>query len=239
MASEQDGFKQRAKRLEERRPVDKKTITGMANPLRTEIQVILNEREASVNGLARDLGKSYNSVTYEVKTLREAGIIVITDERRVRGTVEVFYKAVKRAYIESMEWPSVPGPLQGGLRGSLLDNLTKDAIAAIEADTYDSVEGAHMSWTPGVVDDQGWEEIRDLLLQCLESTMAIFEKNKQRIIKSGAKGTAVTVSLLGYASTTPGEPIGPPPSQEEDRPVSADGSDEDASDRSQRKGEDS
>jgi DNA-binding transcriptional ArsR family regulator len=211
MASERDGLRQRAKRAKNRRGLDRKTITGMADPVRAEIHVILTERAASVSGLSRDLGLDYEEVRHDFKRLKEVGLIEPVGERRVRGTTEVFYRAVKRACIDDVEWPAVPEGLKGGLRGSLLDSIANDAIDAIEAEIYDSLEGAHMSRTPGLVDDRGWDELREWLRRTLEGVIEIFDNNRDRLAAANAIGTAVTVSILGYPSTTPGRPAGPPP----------------------------
>lgn len=211
MASSHDGFRQRAKRAERLRRAEKRTVTGMANSLRTEIQVILSERAASVNGLSRDLGIDYGKVRHECDMLKASRLIEVESEKRVGGAVEIFYRATRRVCLDDMEWPSVPDSLKAGLRGTLLDNITNDAIEAIEAELYDSLEGAHMSRTPGLVDDEGWEEIRDWLLRSMEGVIEIFDNNRQRLAAANAIGTAVTVSILGYPSTTPGRPAGPPP----------------------------
>lgn len=210
LGSDRDGFRERVKRAEDGRGLDRQTVTGLANPLRTEIHVILSERSASVNRLSRDLGVGYDQVKYEVKKLKDVGLIEVDREVRVRGTVEIFYRALKRPYITATEWPSVPAALQGGLRGSLLDKIVKDAVDAVQAGTYDSIEGAHMSRTPGLVDEEGREEIVACLSQCLDDVISIFEENKKRLAENNAAGTAVTVSILGYGSTTPGQPVESP-----------------------------
>lgn len=210
MTSKHEGSRQRATRGEGWQAVNKQILTGLANPLRTEIQKILLERPASVNGISRELRKDYDEVRYEFKKLKEVGLITKEFERRVRGTVEVFYRAVRRPYVTGAEWPSVPDTLKGGLRGSLLELITDDAIEAIEADTFDSLESAHMSRTPGVVDDQGWNELQALLLQCLEEVIEIVDKSRGRVAAEGISGTPVMVSIMGYASATsahvPGSP---------------------------------
>lgn len=211
MASERDGLRQRGKRAIRRRGLDKKTLTGMANSLRAEIHIILTERSASVNEVSRDLGVSYDRARYEFDMLKSVGLIEVVGERRVRGTVEIFYRTVKRACIDDVEWPEVPNTLKGGLRGSLLDSITEDAIEAIQAEVYDSIEGAHMSRTPGFVDELGWEELRVWLSNCLDGVMQILNDNKTRLAEKNAIGMAVTVSILGYPSNTPGRPVGPPP----------------------------
>jgi len=215
-----DGFRDRVKWAESGRELDRQTITGMANPLRTEIHVILSERSASVSGLSKDLGITYDQVRHEFDMLKAVRLIEIDCEVRVRGTgtVEVFYRAVKRPHLSRREWRSVPEALHGNLRGSLLDKITKDAISAVEAGTYDSLEDAHMSRTAGLVDEQGEKELTSWLSDCLEGVIKIFDTNRRRLAEKDAVGKAGTVSILGYASTIPGRPAGPSGAQHLTKP---------------------
>lgn len=215
MASEPDGFRQRAKWAEEGSELDHQTVTGMANSRRAEILVVLSERSASKKGLSRDLGIDYDRVKYEVNKLLEIKLIEIERKVPVGGTVEVFYRAVKRPRINIPEWRSVPRALHGNLRASLLDKITKDSIAAVEQGTYDELADAHMSRTPGLVDEEGEEELASWLTHALEGVIEIFEINRERIAEKNAVGRAVNVTILGYGSTTPGGPIGPPTSAPE------------------------
>lgn len=175
----------------------------MSNALRAEIQVILSERSASVNGLSRDLGIDYDKVRHECDMLKNNQLIEIEWEKRVGGAVEIFYRATKRVCLDDMEWPSVPDALKEGLRGVPLDNITNDAINAIEAELYDSLEGVHMSRTPGFVDDEGWEELRAWLLHSLEGVIEIFDNNRQRLAAANAIGTAVSVRCSAIPQPLP------------------------------------
>lgn len=218
MASERDGLRQRAKRAKGRRELDKRMLTGMANSVRAEVHVLLTERAASMNEVSRDLGIDYQRIRYEFDKLKAAGLIAPVGEERARGAVEIYYRAVTRACIDDMEWPSVPDTLKRGMRGSLLDNIANDAIEAIQAGVYDSLEGAHMSRTPGLVDDLGWDELRDWLSRCLEGVIKIFDINAQRLADKDAVGTAVAVAILGYPSTSPGRRVDPRPNAPGHRP---------------------
>lgn len=207
MASERNGFRQRARWIRDGRGIDKRTLIGMANSLRAELQVIFSERPASIGGLSRELGFDYDRVKYEVKRLRDAGSICVDSKRRVRGTTEVFYRAVSRSCLDDREWPAVPDVFKSELRGSLLDTIMMDAIDAIEEETYDSLEGAHMSRAPGVVDELGWDELRTCLARCLDEVIEILDINRDRLTAEDAKGIAVSVAILGYPSTTPGRAV--------------------------------
>lgn len=219
MASEPDGFKERAKWAEESWGLDHQTVTGMANSLRAEILVIFSERPASKKGLSRGLGIDYDQVKYEVNKLLEIELIEVDHEVRVGNTVEVFYRAVERPHIKKSEWGSVPPTLHGNLRASLLHMITKDSIAAVEEGTYDDLADAHMSRAPGIVDDEGEEELTAWLTHALEGVIEIFEINRKRVAKKeNAVGRAVNVVILGYASTTPDAPAGTPPDASELHP---------------------
>lgn len=124
--------------------------------------------------------------------------------------MEVFYKATSRAHLDELEWPTVPDPVKGGLRASLLQTLMADAIAAIDEDTYDSVEGAHMSWTPLIVDGQGWEELVEILRVALEDVLGVSKSSAERLIANDEEGTSCTVSILGYAAALDKRKVGPP-----------------------------
>jgi hypothetical protein len=232
MVSEPDGFRERAKWAEEGSELDHQTVTGMANPQRTEILVVLSERSASKKGLSRSLGIDYDQVKYEVKRLLEIKLIEVDYEVRVGAVVEVFYRAVKRPQIKMPEWRSVPPTLHRSLRASLLDKINKDSVAAVEEGTYDDLANAHMSRTPGLVDEEGEEELTSCLAYALERIIEIIEINRKRLAKNNAVGKAVSVVILGYASTTPDGPAAPP-SDAPELPARPEGVGGDASDSSQ------
>lgn len=51
-------------------------------------------RPLSASELARITGRKVGAVTYHVKTLRDAGVVELFDEGRVRGALEYFYALV-------------------------------------------------------------------------------------------------------------------------------------------------
>lgn len=211
MASRKDqGIRRRAERARAREELDKRVVTGMANSLRTQVLVILNERAGSATELSKELGTPYDKVSYEMSALKRAELIELVAERRVRGATELFYRATRQAYIGRSEWPGVPNVAKGGLRGSLLETLTDDAVAAIFEGTYDSLEEAHMIWMPMLVDEQGWEDGAGILRRAFEELVKVKEDSAVRLIAKDAKGISCTFSMLGYPSASEDRKIGPP-----------------------------
>jgi DNA-binding transcriptional ArsR family regulator len=209
-ARKKQGMRRRAKVAKARKGVDKGNIKAMANSLRTQVLTILNERANSTTRMAKELGVDYSKVSYEVEVLRDMGYIEVVDEVKRRGAVEVFYKATSRAHLDDLEWPAIPDTIKGGLRASLLQTLTDDAITAIEEETFDSRDGSHMSWSPLVVDEQGWEEVVELLAHALEGALKIHERSAERLVAADEKGISCTVSILGYPAAQDEKRVGKP-----------------------------
>jgi DNA-binding transcriptional ArsR family regulator len=210
MASKKQGMKKRAKVAKGKKDVDKANVKVLANPMRVQLLTILNERVNSTTGIARELGVDPGEIAYDMEVLRKMRRIKVVDEKKRRGAVEVFYKAVSRAYLDEFEWPTVPGPAKGGLRASLLQTIVNDAIAAIDEQTYDSLEEAHMSWTPLIVDEQGWKELTKILRVALKGAKRVGKGSAERLIASDEEGTSCTVSILGYPAAIDKRKVGPP-----------------------------
>lgn len=212
MALEENQIKKRLKRHEK---PSKSVITGMKNELRTHILVLLNERAASAPEIQKELGALPEKVRYELQALRKAEppLVELAFEKPVRGTVEKFYRATTRAYLDQAEWTGVPNTIKGDMRATLLEMIGEDAVAAIFEGTYDSLEDAHMSWTPMILDQDGWEAVVAVLRRALEEVEEIKRVSAERLLNKDQAGTSCTVSILGYGAANEKRTVGPSASE--------------------------
>jgi len=208
-------MRKRGELAQARRQIDGALVKAMANALRNQILAILGERKGSAIGLSEELGADYWQVNYEIEVLRKAKLIKKVGERKRRGATEVFYEATARAYLDPSVWPKVADPIKPGLRASLFQNLLVDAATAIYEETYDSHENAHMSWSPLIVDEKGWQELMAVLYRALEEVLAIHETSGERLITADEEGISCTVSILGYPSAVKKRKVGLPSDAEE------------------------
>jgi hypothetical protein len=210
--SRENQVRKRLKRPAPNSKPNKTVVTGMHNELRAQILILLNERVASRPEICRELGATFNAVRYEMEVLKKTKppLIELVHEKPVRGTVEKFYRATTKAYLDPSEWPGVPDAVKAGMRGSLLGILVDDAVAAVKDGTFDSFEGAHMSWTPMILDEQGWDEITAILFRAMQEAIKVKEDSAERLIGEDAEGTSCTVSILGYPSANEKRKVGPP-----------------------------
>jgi DNA-binding transcriptional ArsR family regulator len=195
-----------------RQIIDECVGKALSNSFRQQILWIVNERAASPSEIAEELGETLNKVCHHIDVLKDAKCIELAFTRTIGNRVQHFYKANSRAFLDDVEWPKVPESLKEGLRATLLRNVLDDAIQAVVDGTYDSIDSApaHMSWTPMILDTQGWEELTEILERALLEAIAVQESAKERLLASDEAGTSCTVSILGYASVGGQKKVGPP-----------------------------
>lgn len=193
-----------------RRIMDECIAKALGNSFRQQLLWILNERVASPSEIAKELGESLNKVCHHIKVLHDAKCIEQVYERTVGNRVQHFYRATSRAFLEGTDWPDVPETVKGALRATLLQNVINDAVEAVASGTYDAHEGAHMSWTTMILDEQGWVEMAQLLERSLNEVIALQDSTKERLVSNGAMGVSWTVSILGYPSVGGMKKVGPP-----------------------------
>ena len=204
------GMRKRGELANARKQIDEALVKAMANALRNQILAILGERKGSAMGISKELGIDYWQVAYEMEVLRKANLIKRVGERQRRGATEFFYEATSKAYLDPSEWPNLADPIKPGLRASLFQNLLVDAATAICEEVYDSLENAHMSWVPTIVDIRGWNEITAVLLHALQEVERIQQESAVRLDEDDVEGLSCTVSMLAYPSAVKKRKVGLP-----------------------------
>ena len=178
--------------------VDQRLVKALAHPLRVEILTILNERMASPNELSKELDEGLSQVSYHVKVLKDFECIEMVKTEPRRGAVEHYYRATERAFLTDRDWRSLPDSVKPGVSSSAVQMIFEDVAEALRGGTFDLRDDRHISWTPGVVDEQGWRESVDLVAETLERVMKIHEGSAKRLAKSGEEGIPATAVLMNF-----------------------------------------
>jgi DNA-binding transcriptional ArsR family regulator len=183
--------------------VDQRLVKALAHPLRVEILAILNERMASPNELSKELEEGLSQVSYHVKVLKDFECIEMVKTEPRRGAVEHYYRATARAFLTDPDWKSLPDSVKPGVSSSAMQMILEDVFGALEGGTFDARDDRHLSWTPGVVDEQGWQESVDLVAETLERIMKIHEASAKRLAKSGEAGIPASTVLMNFEDLAP------------------------------------
>ncbi len=178
--------------------VDQRLVKALAHPLRVEILTILNERMASPNELSKELDEGLSQVSYHVKVLKDYQCIELVKTEPRRGAVEHYYRATARSFLDDSDWATLPASVKPGVSASSIKMLMENVVEALQSGTFDARDDRHISWTPGIVDQQGWNEMVELLAETLDRTISIQAGSASRISKSGEEGIPATVVMMHY-----------------------------------------
>ncbi len=178
--------------------MDQRLVRALGHPVRVQALIILNERIASPNEISKELDQSVGHVSYHIKVLKECECIELVDTAPRRGAMEHYYRATDRAFLDISEWAALPSSIRPGLSASLLQTVVNDASAALTSGTFDKRIDRHLSWTPMIVDEQGWGELKDALETALERVFEIQSTSAERLAKADATGNSVTVAMMGF-----------------------------------------
>jgi DNA-binding transcriptional ArsR family regulator len=181
MPPSKDPVKPAARSREE---LDPRIVRALSHPIRHRVLVALNERVASPKELAAELGEPLGNVSYHTRVLAQLGCIELVSTTQRRGALEHHYRAVMRPYFDDAAWAQIPVSTRRSLFDSELDHLWNDVAEAAKAGGFDHPR-AHVSWTTVDVDEQGFNELADLLGSVVERAMEIQAESAGRRIDQG------------------------------------------------------
>ena len=102
-------------------------------------------------------------------------------------------------------WARLPASIRPSLTATLLQDLVKDAGGALSAGTFDARPDSHLTWTPMILDEEGWQEASGSLRELLERILEIQALSAERLTKAGEAGFRVSVAAMAYETPTSGD----------------------------------
>jgi DNA-binding transcriptional ArsR family regulator len=174
--------------------LDANVVKALAHPLRVQLLARLNERVASPNELAQELGERLPNVSYHVRTLLDLGCIELVSTAQRRGAVEHYYRALVRPFFNDADWAAIPPSARAGISGVVLREMIDDASAALAQGTFDMRDNRHLSRVHLVLDEEGWQELNKRLLAVLEGAMELSSQSAGRLNQHQGEG-AIRASL--------------------------------------------
>lgn len=179
-----------------------------ADPIRLVINRELYMREMSApQFFAAFGGGSVDLVRWHFRTLTAYGWlrkVKTAEPTGVPGRPAHLYRATELALIDTETWETLPLSIRSVFSARTLDQLWEQIGRALKADTFDSRDDRHLTWTPIVLDEQGWKERGQALADCFHSLRDEQADAKIRLQASGEKPILMTVALASFES--PGRP---------------------------------
>jgi DNA-binding transcriptional ArsR family regulator len=187
--------------------VDRRVAKALSHPLRAHVLTILNERIASPNEIANELEEPLGNVSYHVKTLAEMNCIELVRTEPRRGAIEHYYRAVMRPFFSDRDWKRLPPSARQGISDTTLQLIWEDTSEALTAGTFDRRTDRHLSRSRLVLDEQGWKQVNQLLLDTMNRVVEIEADSAKRRAAGGEPGFNTKMVLMHFESS--GAPDGP------------------------------
>lgn len=177
---------------------DRRLIKALGHPVREHVLAVLNERIASAREIGEEIGADVSSFYHHVEELEKLDCIERVATKRRRGAREHFFKATTSLFFDDAAWQRIPATLKRDQSVSNLQYLFDDVVVALEGETFDARDNPHLSWMPGYLDAQGWEEATALMNRTLEHLTAIREAAALRLAAVDERGIPVTMGILAF-----------------------------------------
>jgi DNA-binding transcriptional ArsR family regulator len=171
-----------------------KMVRSAAHPVRAKALAMMTERPTSPKEIAAAVGKPIGNVSYHIRELEKARMVILVEEKKRGGATEHFYLATT---IDDEESSRLDPRQRELLARKGLHLIIADAALAVEAGTLGSRPDVQMARVPLLVDEQGWGEIRDLYAAALDAALAAAARSAERLEESGDAGfRALAVAML-------------------------------------------
>jgi len=189
--------------------IDPLLVKALNHPIRVQALRILNERVTSPNQLAIEMGLEVSDLAYHIRKLVKFKCIELVDTEQRRGATEHFYRATARAFIKADEWFQIPPSMRTSISASVVRSVVDDAAEALTKGTFDKREDRHLSWTPMILDDEGWAEVVEELAGSLSRVIEIQGRAADRLAKADQAGDSFTISVMGYQAPAKPRKVAP------------------------------
>src|SRR5262245_2221295 len=171
---------------------------ALAHPLRMRLLAALSERESSPSELAVEFDEPLGNVSYHIKTLEELGCIELVRTTPARGALQHHYRAVVRPLIADDAWARVPSSARPSISAGILSEIWSDLADAVGEGTFDKRQNRHLSWTNLVLDEQGWNDMTELLSGVLDRATEIQAESARRLQGDNSDGTVTSKLVMAH-----------------------------------------
>ncbi|MGN6257434.1 MAG: hypothetical protein ACTHN3_06755 [Solirubrobacterales bacterium] len=186
--------------------VDRNMAKALAHPIRVLILAEANKGKISPSRLSRRHDLVVSNVSYHFRKLEELGCLEVVEEKKVRGAVEHFYKAIRRALFDGKPWDNLPQSVKEEWSGDTFGNVLKRVSDAMAMGTFDARNERFLVWNKQLLDEQGWKEIADIYRKAAHKTAAAEKRARKRVEESGEEGIPSTWAFLFFQSPWLEEP---------------------------------
>ncbi len=159
-------------------------VKALDHPLRLRILVLLTERSASPNEMSSLFDNPLGNCAYHTRVLEELRQVEIVAEEQRRGATEHFFRSINRPLFNEPDWEKFEPKVRQAISAFGVDAIFEDAADALRTGTFDARTDRHLSRTPLLLDEDGWQEAKAIQDRALDALLEVQAKSADRMTKS-------------------------------------------------------
>lgn len=194
--------KSRTKAKEPPAVIDPDLWIVIKRPIRVQIVAIGHQRLISPVEVAEAYDQDLDYVADQFQALVRADFLELVEEVKVRGTVKHMYRSTQRAFVSDIDWSLLSKPVQDGMSGAFIQDITARLADAAEAGTLNSLDDRYLFWIGLMVDDFSWSELVKVMAWATNEGKEIGAETVERHARGEGKGKMipVTFAVMGFES---------------------------------------
>jgi hypothetical protein len=183
---------------------------ALKHPLRARILEVANELPISPSKFVRQglipdefyehYQQALSLASYHFGQLADEGCLEVAETNPRRGAAEKVYKGVSRVFFSDEEFEELPFDERKGLSKTSFQGVVARTDGAIRSGTFDDRTDRHLTWRAFKTDEQGWEEMTDILADTFHKLEAARTAAEERLREQETEGFPATFAMLGFES---------------------------------------
>lgn len=176
----------------------------LSDPIRLRIVSLGSAMALSPRSFRDEFGgPSLASVLEAFEALERVGWLSRLPDEPGEASPEEFdrlYRTAKPVLFLETAWAGLPDSTKALISSRFLDNLSERVKDAMRAGTFDKRDDRHETWTPLMLDRQGWDAVIGRVDALFYALFEEQERAKARMAESGEEPIPTTVALLAFES---------------------------------------
>ena len=170
-----------------------------------KVLTVLAERPASPKEIGEILGLKTATVSHHVKKLLDLGLVELINEEDVGGVIQHTYRAIIRPLLSTEEWEKLGVVERQRFSIWIVQLILADAAKSFQAGTFDARASRHLSRTPVVTDEQGFDAIAEIQNKALEDIFEAQAIIADRMAREGTIGMNIIAAMMCFELPEPSD----------------------------------
>jgi DNA-binding transcriptional ArsR family regulator len=166
---------------ERKRPTDEAVLYATSHKIRIEALSMMNDGKVSPNEIAEFLKEDLSAVSHHIRELFNDGSIESAGTAKRRNAVEHFYRAVVLPKVTSDEYEAMAPPERREIAALIVQAVLAETLAALRLGKMEGDREPWLTWQGIPVDEQGHEEVAELMEETFEKADDIKVRNANRL----------------------------------------------------------